>query len=73
MECPYCKSEMEKGFFRSRNGLQWYPIDKHVFFLAFVSRKGTINISNGGFEALAYCCKNCEKILIDYSESNARV
>ena len=62
MDCPYCKKEMEKGYIQSRDGLGWNR--KKIFPKVF---SGTLTEQELGRTVIAYNCRECKKIVIDYS------
>ena len=70
MKCPVCEHEMEKGLVQFHRSLSWVK-NKHKLSLS--PQKGEIFIYQ--MNALsyicleAYICKSCQKIVIDYSES----
>jgi DNA-directed RNA polymerase subunit RPC12/RpoP len=66
IECPYCKTELIKGFIDSgRYAFKWHNEDMDLFekITVFggevISRKSRIK---------SYRCKNCKKIIIDLDE-----
>ena len=73
MLCPYCGKEMTKGFLQCRDGLWWSEKERPVAALPFFSGE-RIDLSGGaagafsGSATVAWCCKGCEKIIVDYSE-----
>lgn len=71
MKCPYCDREMELGYIQSRDGVTWTPKKKLVSAFAILG-KGSISLANGACDTsgtvFAYKCKECKKVLIDYSE-----
>ena len=71
MKCPFCDKEMELGFIQCRDGVTWSP--KMSIISAFSSlTKGSQPIENGAAEdfraVYAYRCKDCAKIIIDFSK-----
>lgn len=62
MVCPYCNNEMEKGYIQSRDGLGWSPKKRMIAALS-----GTLSEQELGRAAVAYRCKACEKLIIDYA------
>ena len=77
MNCPYCHNEMEEGTFRSRGANFFLPKGSNVTWL---SKKNIQNakavmpppdpwgVSREGL--VAYCCRNCKKIVIAYTGDN---
>lgn len=74
MKCPYCDQEMEAGYIVSdaRSAIAWR---KDKYESAVVKDKEGIQLARQYFfrSALsvgnAFCCKKCNKIIIDYSET----
>ena len=62
MICPYCNFEMEKGYIQSRDGLGWSP--KKIMIAAL---SGMLAEQELGKSVIAYRCKACEKLVIDYA------
>lgn len=62
MKCPYCNSEMEKGYIQSNDGLGW---NRKKRLLAIFS--ASVADQELGRCLTAYRCEACEKIVIDYS------
>lgn len=70
MKCPYCNEEMENGYITSdARAIAWR---KEKYESAVVRKGDGIQLRNtmGNAATLAnsYCCKTCQKIIIDYSE-----
>ena len=63
MKCPYCSNEMEKGYLQSRDGMGWNEKERLIPALSEVLASQQI-----GRTVVAYRCKNCKIIVIDYSE-----
>ena len=70
MNCPYCGCEMEKGYITSdARSIAWR---KENFESAIVSKNSDgVQLSKKFIGACtidnSYCCKNCKKIIIDFS------
>lgn len=62
MICPYCKEKMEKGYIQSKAGLGW---NENKRFLSETSAWSSDQRLHA--EQVAYRCKACKKIIIDYS------
>ena len=69
MNCPYCEAEMEQGFVQSSRGFIWSKSKRKLFFLAGDDDIDLTSSSNflTGSRAVAYLCRRCKKITIDYS------
>lgn len=68
MNCPYCNSEMEKGFIQSGRPVFWAVKKRRIFFLPDNDLEVTSGFWNGCF-ATAFLCRNCKKIILDYEKS----
>ena len=70
MDCPYCRENMEQGVIQSPHESSW--MRKTHFFGRTEFHEGSIVLSElsmlRGSAAIAYCCRRCEKILIDYKD-----
>lgn len=70
MKCPYCGNEMELGYIQCRDGVTWTPKQQLVAALSFLG-KGSVSLANGAADnsrtVYAYNCKDCKKVIIDYS------
>lgn len=66
MKCPYCNKEMEYGAVQSARDIFWGE-KKHKLFFKPGNEKEFI-LANGwnGCAINAYCCRDCEKIIIDF-------
>lgn len=71
MKCPYCDEEMEKGYIVSDAMTMAWRKEKHKSARVRGKEDG-VQLSRQMFGASvldnAYCCKNCKKIVLDYSE-----
>lgn len=72
MKCPYCQNEMQLGYIQCRDGVTWTPKKQLV---AALSSLGTNAIaldndksSASSKTAHAYCCKECEMVIIPYGK-----
>ena len=71
MLCPYCNEEMELGVIQSPHEINWGRKLRH-----FTSSNADPEaIVLGGYSFLkgcyteAYLCRKCEKVIIDFSET----
>lgn len=75
MKCPYCNTEMELGYIQSRDGVSWSNKKSKVAAIASLSLNAISLASGGGIfsgaSAVAYNCRKCKKIIIDYREDNS--
>ncbi|MBU9724861.1 PF20097 family protein [Diplocloster modestus] len=71
MKCPFCNREMENGYLTSdARAIAWR---KERYQPALIRKGGGIQLARnpmGGAAAIAnaFCCQECKKIVIDYSE-----
>lgn len=83
MNCPYCGKEMEKGTLRSNGGNYFLPDGQKAFWLRFPTKRyidkvGAVALppdpwSTDFWETdwpIAYCCRDCKKIIIEYQYEN---
>jgi len=77
MQCPYCGNEMELGLVQSPHEIAWFKGNtKHAFTIAAAHKDAIVlsplNIKNmfTGCAVRAYLCRDCKKIVIDYSKAN---
>ncbi|MBR0104296.1 MAG: hypothetical protein IKD83_00065 [Firmicutes bacterium] len=72
MICPYCGKEMEKGLIQSPQEIAWLKGDKKHMFGRAVLHEGSVILSQlsvmKGSAVTAYLCRDCKKVLIDYSD-----
>lgn len=72
MKCPYCNHEMEKGLIHSPHELNWIKGEKRKLLAQSFLREDSIVLSEfsmmRGSACLAYNCRNCKKIIIDYAD-----
>lgn len=70
MLCPYCDNEMKQGLIDSQHEINWKS-KRHLFGNAEL-HKSSILLSEYSFlkgsAVIAYLCRSCEKIIIDYKD-----
>lgn len=75
MRCPYCDIEMEKGLIHSNQELSWIKGEKRKFFTRAFLHEDAVVLSElsllKGSAVVAYCCADCKKIIIDYSDETS--
>lgn len=74
MVCPYCKGEMEQGLIQSKHAIVWHKgLARKVFSQVFSKTAVVLSKFSGmrGSAVVAYCCKDCRKVVIDYSDPYA--
>ena len=64
LNCPYCGNEMTKGYIQGRDDLGWSE-KKRKLALALAGSLAEITF---GRTVVAYCCRECKKILIDCAD-----
>ena len=73
MKCPYCDKEMEKGYIQCRDGVYWAEKIRPVAAIPVFSGN-MISLSSdevevfSGKAAVAYCCRECKKVIVDFSK-----
>lgn len=70
MKCPYCDKEMEKGFVQSARTVL-YTTEKNEGLFT-IKAKGDIVLTSNNWTnptCIAYHCRDCKKVVIDYSET----
>ena len=67
MKCPYCEKEMEQGFIQSPHEISWKKGDKRPLFGRAQFHEGSVK----GSAVTAFLCRDCQKVIIDYSDENA--
>lgn len=75
MKCPYCNEEMERGFIISGHEIVWEPKRRYIggsILYNDVVVLSEISLASlfKGNAVIAYNCKKCKKVIIDY-EINA--
>lgn len=71
MICPYCNKQMEKGIIQSPHEISWLKGDKKKIFARATFHEDSVVLSElsllSGSAVEAFICKECEKVIIDYS------
>lgn len=70
MKYPYCNNEMESGLLQGMRRVAWVK-KKHK--LSLLPKQGEILLDNNKFKDFvlsAQICKQCRKIVVDYSDKN---
>lgn len=80
MICPYCGKEMEKGTLHSRGGNYFLPDGESSPISTlpgkrYFQKSNAISLPPGLWELsptwpVAYCCRDCKKIIIEYQQDN---
>ena len=73
MNCLYCNKEMESGMITSIIQIAWYKEGKRGKLTAYPpDQEGSIVLSEHsvvrGSAVEAYLCRECQKIVIDYTD-----
>ena len=75
MKCPYCKNVMELGFIQSTQEISWKKGDKKPLIGRAQFHKGSVILSELSFlkgsAVTAFLCRECKKVIIDYSDDNS--
>lgn len=72
--CPCCGEQLIQGYIQSPRPISWLPKKLKIFTMAGFIGNDAIVLSEGKFLSasciIAYNCKKCRKIIIDYEEGN---
>ena len=72
MQCPYCGKEMEKGLIQSPHEIAWLKGEKRPLLGRAAFHHGSVVLSElsvwKSSAVTAYLCRDCKKVIIDYSE-----
>lgn len=75
MECPYCNKEMEKGLIQSPHEISWFKGEKKHLFGRAMFHKDSVVLSELSFikgsAVIAYLCRDCKKVIIDFSDQTS--
>ena len=75
MKCPYCEKETELGFIQSPQEISWKKDDKIPLFGRAKFHEGSVILSElsfmNGSAVTAFLCRECKKVIIDYSDENS--
>ncbi|MCI9588089.1 MAG: hypothetical protein HFF60_09000 [Oscillospiraceae bacterium] len=75
MQCPYCGKTMEEGLIQSPQELAWLPGRKRPLLGRAQFHDGAVVLSElsmmRGSAVLAFLCRDCGKIMIDYAEGRS--
>lgn len=67
--CPFCESEMKKGFIQSGTRLAWVPKVSKLSAEPSLT-KGSVLLSEQSRFSInyvdAFLCESCKKVVIDY-------
>lgn len=73
MKCPYCNMEMEQGVIQSSQEINWQK-KKHLLNRSDL-HKDAVRLSARSFfkgsAVEAWLCRNCRKVIIDYSNEQS--
>lgn len=75
MKCPYCGSEMEKGYIQCRDGVVWRKKKSAVSALSMIAPDAILlgtpdgNPFGGGY-VVTYHCADCKKFIVDTENGN---
>ena len=75
MKCPICGGEMEYGLIQCSSPISWLKTDKRRWVYSPKLYEGSVSLSAAsmfkGSAVVAYNCRDCKKILIDYGDPSA--
>ena len=72
MKCPNCSEKMDQGYLQGMKRVAWVK-NKHK--VSLLPKQGEVLLENNtvkDFLLKAWICKNCKKIIIDYSNKEIR-
>lgn len=72
MKCPCCRLEMDKGYLQTGTGIAW---TKEIHRTSLLSKGKDLKQDNNvysGCNFVAYICKKCKTITIDYSNKDVQ-
>ena len=76
MKCPFCDSEMKKGYIESSHPIAWTPRKLKFFtFKAFYAEDSRLLADIGGITAacaIAYHCEKCKTVIIPYGADSEK-
>ena len=70
MQCPYCGDDMERGVIQGRNQMVWQKKPSRLTYSLHME-DSVILTQETWFRiprVMAYLCRGCEKIIIDYED-----
>lgn len=72
MNCPICGNEMERGLIQNSSPLGWIKTEKRTAFYNPDLFENSVRLSRlsmlKGSAVVAYNCRQCKKIIIDYGD-----
>ncbi len=75
MKCPYCGNEMDKGTIQSPHEIAWVEGEKRLHSTFYGLYDGAMVLSKRsmlkGSAVIAFLCRECQKVLIDYSDEHS--
>lgn len=75
MKCPYCNKEMEEGIIQSPQEISWKKGIKRPVFGRAQFHEDSVVLSElslmKGSAVVAFLCRECKKVIIDYSDEEA--
>lgn len=75
MNCPYCNWEMEEGYIQSPIEIFWNKGSKRHILGRSELHENAVMLSKYSFvkgsAVRSYLCRNCKKVIIDYSEKTS--
>ena len=74
MKCPYCNSELTKGYIYSPRTLSWTTEELKTFCESSLTKEENIVLSETGLlhpaKIIAYHCASCKKMIISYDDDD---
>lgn len=72
MKCQYCDADMENGFLQCMKRIAWVKAPHKASILP---KQGEVLLENNTVKdclLVAYICKFCKKIVVDYSDKDIK-
>ena len=69
MLCPFCKSEMAKGFLQAGNMIVWV---KKKHYISLLPKDGEVLLGRDyltGVTLPSWVCRQCRKVITEYGEN----
>lgn len=69
MKCPYCNTEMKKGYLQSAQAMHWGEKKKKLFICADLDKDIEVaSLDWNGCSTDAWVCVQCKKLVVDLED-----